>query len=203
MAHRRAISRGLRAAATAGGLLLASACGDITLPGGATYTADLLPLGLQTTAVLPGSQTFWIYNNKLTVRSLRHADAFNTLYAEVRFPPGILASLDGTPLSTTDSVQVTLAPRVDGYGLTLSPSGLAFAFDATPTVTFSYARYADFSIVTGGTYATATDYEGAMDVWQEVTPGRWQVARGSAVGSGDVVTAAIDAPGRIMVAAPR
>lgn len=184
-------------------VLLAAACTDVLQPGSALTTEELLPLGLSAQAAAPPSATFWVYNDHLTVRSLRHSDAFNTLYAELRFPPGILASLNGTPLGPNDSVQVTVTARAGGYGVTLGPSALAFAIDATPTVTFAYARYGDVSVADGSAYESRTAYAAALDVWEEFSPGRWRVARASALQAGDQIGAAIDAPSRVMVAAPR
>jgi hypothetical protein len=182
---------------------VAAACEDLTLPGGGVPTADLLPLGLQPAAALPASQAFWVANGQVTVRALRHGDQFNTLYAEVRFPAGSLASLNGAPLGPADSAQVTVTPTAGGYGLTLGPSGLAFAANAGPTVTFSYARYADVSVVQGSAYESVAAYTAALDVWEEATIGRWRRARASALLGGDQISAAIDAPSRVMVAAPR
>ncbi len=173
--------------------------GDTTVP-----TSDLVVLPLAANAPTPLPVTFYAYNGKPVFQTIRHADAFSTPYIELQFPAGCLSSLNGTPLSVTDSLLVTVEPRPDGYGFTLSPSGLVFTLGGTPSVTFSFARYADPSVAdTIASFADRQAYLAALDVWQEVTLGRWRIARGSSPAGVDEIGAAIDAPGEFVLAAAR
>jgi hypothetical protein len=167
-------------------------------------TSDLVVLPLAASAPTPQPVTFYAFNGKPAFQGIHHSDGFNTLYLEVQFPAGCLSSLNGTPLTVTDSVLVTVEPRADGYGFTLSPSGLVFTLGGTPSVTFSFGRYADPSVAdTIPGFADRQAYLAALDVWQEVTVGRWRVARGSSPAGVDEVAAAIDAPGEFVLAAAR
>lgn len=181
-------------------LAAGAACTDIGLPGDQTVpTADLVVLDLQAAAPAPAAVTFMVPNDRATVRSLRHPDPFNTLYLELRFPAGSLASLHGTALAAGDSVEITVQPLAGGYGFTLSPAGVAFTADA-PTALLSFGRYADPS---GGAAAFGdTDtYLAALELWTEAGLGRWAVARGSGPAGVDEVRASVDAPGSFLVAA--
>jgi hypothetical protein len=200
--HRRAISR--RALAAASALAAAVACEDVQLPGGGTVTtADLVVLPLQSGAPGVASATFWVYNDRLVTRDLNHQDTQLNPYLQIEFPPGCLSSLNGSPLSVDDSVQVTIEARPGAYGLTLSPSGLEFTLE-TPTVTFFYGRYADLSVIAGEpAFPDEAAYLAALEVWEEVTVGQWRVARGSGSAGVDAIVAAVDAPGELLVAARR
>src|SRR3990172_5673229 len=68
-AHHRAISRRLRAAASALALLLA-ACEDLTTPGGSLATADLLMRPLGSSAPAPANTSFYVSNARATTRNL-------------------------------------------------------------------------------------------------------------------------------------
>ena len=186
-------------------LLVASACSDALGPGGGTLsTAELLILPLQAGAPVPPGSTFEVCNDQLTVEVIMHPSMPAPIdYLEIRFPQGSLSSLNGQPLSTTDCVDVTVQPRGGQYGFTLSPQGLEFVLDATPTATLLYDVFGDFSVVDDSdTYDTAGELESALDIWEEVTVDRWQIARGSTSGLGEV-SAAVDAPGDFVLAAPR
>jgi hypothetical protein len=163
-------------------------------------TADLVVLGLASTAPPPAPAVFYVSNAHAVTRTLRHADGFNTLYLELRFPPAGLSSLDGQPLTLDDSVLVTVEPLDGGYGFTLSPSGLVFTLGAVPTALFSFARYADPSVA-DGIFPDRQTYLAALDIWSETSPGRWTVARASGSAGADEISAAVDAPGRHWLAA--
>lgn len=186
-------------------LAIGAACGDVLNPVGTTVTrAELLALPLQSAAPPLQTVTFPVRNDMVTVRSLRHADAFGTLFIELRFPQGSLASLNGQPLTTTDTVQITIQPLAGQYGFTLSPSGLAFTLSGTPTVEFSYALYGDFTVADDEpAFADRATYAAALEVWEEVNIDQWRVARGSSVSGVDAIAAALDAPGRFLLAARR
>ena len=179
-----------------------AACVDVGLPTEDTVpTADLIVLGLAAAAPAPAATTFFVPNDRLTVRTLRHPDAFNTLYLELRFPAGALESLNGTVVAADDSVEVTVQPLAGGYGFTLSPSGLTFS-DNAPTALLSFGRYADpaaGAAVFGGTDA----YLAALELWVDVGLDLWAVARGSGPGGVDEVRAFVDAPGVFRLAAAR
>lgn len=205
-AHRPAISPTARTAASAALLLIASACTDALSPGGGTLsTADLLILPFQAGTPAPPASTFEVCNDGLTVEIIMHPDMPAPIdYVELRFPEGSLSALNGQPLNTTDCVDVTVQPRAGEYGFTLSPQGLEFVLDATPSATLLFAQFGDFSVVDDSpTYDTAQELANALDIWQEVTVDRWQIARGSGPSGTDEVSAAIDAPGTFVLAAPR
>jgi hypothetical protein len=147
--------------------------------------------------------TFFAYNSRLSVQRLLHQDGANTLYLEFNVPPGTMASLDGRRLTVQDSVLLTVEPIADRYGLVLSPSGLAFTIDAAPTAAFSFAMYGDFSVAEGSVYESAAEYAAALQIWFEVTPGRWRPVSGSGPAGSDRVEGRVDQPGVYIVAAPR
>ena len=183
-----------------------TACEDVLAPLESVPLSDLLILALQSGAPAAPTDSRWIRAGEPTTQviSLQHADDFNTLFAEVRFPSGSLRALNGTPLTSSDSVLVTVQPMAGRYGVTLSPSGLEFSGTAAPTVRFAYGRYGDFTVADGSpTYADPTDYAAALDVWREATLSRWQVAAASGPTGTDAIGASVGAPGGFLVAAPR
>jgi len=198
----RAISRALIRGASIAAAAAALACADLGLPGDETVaTADLMVLDLQTSAPTPSAATFVVPNDRASVRTIRHPDAFNTLYLELRFPAGALASLNGVAVGPADSVEITVQPRPGGYGFTLSPSGLVFTANR-PTALLSFGRYADpadGAAVFGGT----DTYLAALELWAEVRIDRWAVAPGSGPAGVDEVRASVDAPGEYLLAAAR
>lgn len=198
----RAISRRLWVGASIAALVAGAACADLGLPGDETVpTADLVVLDLQGTAPAPPSVTFTVPNDRATVRAIRHPDAFNTLYLELRFPAGALGALGGVTLTADDSVEVTVQPLAGGYGFTLSPAGLTFTGSA-PTALLSFGRYADPS-AGAGAFGDTDTYLAALELWTEVGLGRWAVAPGSGPGGVDEVRASVPAPGSYVVAAAR
>jgi hypothetical protein len=180
---------------------LLAACTDLLPPDETTVaTADLVVLGLAAEAPQPASASFYVLNGATTVRTLRHADAFSTLYLELRFDPGALASLNGTLLSSADSVLITVTPLSREYGFTLAPAGLVFTEGFTPTAAFSFGRYADPSVA-DGLFASREGYVAALEVWRETGFDEWAVAAGSGPGGVDEVRASIEAGGRYWLAA--
>jgi hypothetical protein len=186
-------------------VVAATACQDVSFPGDQSVAgSELLVLGLSSSAPAVPGTTFWVTNGTTVVRTLRHADAQNTLYLQISFPAGSLENLNGQPLGPNDSVQVTVTPLSGGYGFTLSPDGLAFASGSGPTVLLSFGRYADATIASGDpTYPTVSDYLDALDIWQEVSVDRWSVAPGSGPAGTDEVRATVDMPGQYRLAARR
>jgi hypothetical protein len=181
-------------------LLAGAACADIGLPDGSVTTADLVVLALQGAAPAPPVTTFMVPNDRATVRTIRHPDAFITLDLELRFPAGGLYSLDGTTIGPTDSIEISVEPLAGGYGFTLSPPGLTFA--AAPTALLSFGRYADPSDGSAAFGDTDT-YLAALQLWVEGTPDRWTAARNSGPAGVDEVRAFVDAPGIFRLAAAR
>jgi hypothetical protein len=182
--------------------LLLAACEDLNLPGAGVATSDLLILPLQAGASAPGSLSFYVYNGSTTTRSLIHSDGFNTLFASIEFPSGSLASLDGVVLGPNDSVLVTLSPDAGSYGIHLAPDGLRFASLGRPVLTFSYARYGDFSIAAGSRYADPTAYAQALGEWRESSLDLWARV-GSSGDAGTDVSAGLSQGGHYLVAALR
>lgn len=181
-----------------------AACGDLDFVGDTTLpTADLLILPLTPSAPAAPTATFFVANDRVTTRRLLHTDPFNSLYLEVRFPIGALATLNGNPLGAGDSVRVTLDPEPGGFGVTVSPNGLAFAAGARPSATFVFAAYGDVSVANGSSYGSPTAYAQALALWYEVTPGRWRRVSGSGYTGNDAVAGPLAEPGTYIIAAPR
>jgi len=201
--HHRAISRALVAAASVAAVGAMSSC-DIQLPVNETHSLDeLLVVQRQATAPAVLGATFWVANDRATVRRLQHQDAFNQLFAEIRFAPGALAALDGQPVGPTDSVLVTVEPSAGVYGLAIGPSGLTFASGSRPSVLFSFGRYGDLSVADGSSYTSREAYANALDIWEEIGFDRWQVASRSSAAGIDAVSASIVAAGEVVLAALR
>lgn len=181
-----------------------TACVDLTIPGSSVVDgADLLSLPLAAGAPPPAAASFYVANARTELRRLLHPDAFNSLYLQVEFPTGALASLDGTPLGPGDSVLVTLEPEPGWYGVTVRPAGLQFVSGRGPTATFVYAAYGDLSVVDGSpTYPSRAAYAAALSIWEQVGPDRWERVSGSTVGN-ETVAARLAAPGTYLVAALR
>lgn len=196
----------MRAASTLAFAALATACGDVTLPGVRTVaTSDLIVLALQDSAPPPATASFVVTNASRTVHTLIHPDHFNTPFAILDFPPGCLASLDGAALGPTDSVHVTVQPVSGEYGVTISPAGLVFTPGTEPMVTFSYPLYADASVADGiATFTDRSAYLAALNVWDEVSLDHWSVADGSGpTDVADQVSAYVTQPGTLLLAAAR
>jgi len=181
------------------------ACEDLQFPGGEVLNgADLIMLPQQAGAPTPSAATFYVVNSRAVARTLRHPDNVLTVFADLEFPSGSLASLDGTTLGPDDSVRVTVTPDAGRYGLTLSPTGLLFSSGVGPTLTLSYARYGDISAgLASSRYPDAPAYAAALDVWREVGLDRWSVAASSGGTGSDGVTARMNGGGRYVAAAPR
>jgi len=165
---------------------------------------QLLALPLQAAAPAVAGATFYVVNSRPVARSLRHGDGVSTLYADLEFPAGSIATLDGAPVGPDDSVRVTVTAAAGRYGITLSPAGLAFASSTHPTLTLSYARYGDLSVATTSPrYADATAFAAALDLWREVGLNRWSMAAGSGPTGADGVTGRLATGGSYLAAAPR
>ncbi len=190
--------------AAASALLGAVACGDLGPVEDTTLsTQELLLLATQAGTPAVSQSSFFVPNDATTVRRLLHADAFNTLYLELRFPSGALRSLNDQPVAADDSVLVTAQPRSGAYGLVLSPNRMEFT-SARPAATFSFALYGDLAVADGSTsYASRSAYADALALWFEITPGRWRRVTGSGFDGGDAVTGQIAESGTYVVAAPR
>jgi hypothetical protein len=166
--------------------------------------ADLIVLSQQSNAPAPPAETVWVSNSRRTIVRIIHPDNFNTLYLELTFPAQSLESLNGVPLSSTDSLEVTIVPRQGQYGFDLSPSGIEFNPGSEPTAVFSFSVYGDASVGTSSaTYASSADYVAALDIWNQVTVDQWQIASDSRSTGVDEVGASVETSGRFVLAAPR
>ncbi len=204
MSHIRPISLSFGASATAAMTLLLSACADLAIPSNTMSTiAELLILSQQTNAPIPAARNFWVYNSEQSIERINHPDNFNTLYLELTFPAQSLVSHNGTQLSTDDSVLVTITPRSDSYGFTLSPAGIVFSSGSSPTATFSFSVYGDASAVnTSSTYSSTSEFVAALEIWREITVDQWQVAPSSGSAGVDAIEASIVSSGQFVLAAP-
>jgi hypothetical protein len=184
---------------------LLSSCTDLTVaPVEILGISDLIVLSQQSNAPAPPVETVWISNSRRTIVRIIHPDNFNTLYLELTFPTQSLESLNGAPLSSTDSLEVTIAPRQGQYGFDLSPSGIQFNPGSEPTAVFSFSVYGDASAGTSSTtYASSADYVAALDIWNEVTVDQWQIASDPRSTGVDEVGASVETSGRFVLAAPR
>ena len=182
--------------------LLLAACEDLTIPGGSLPTEELLMLPLGSSAPAPAGVSFYLSNAHATTRNLIHNDGFNTLFARLQVPAGVLSTLDGAPLGANDSVLVTLSADPGVYGLRLAPDGLRFATLGGVTLTFSYVRYGDLTAATGSRYADQTAYANALDVWRETSLDRWVPGGGSGAALNDITTS-LSQTGHYVVAASR
>jgi hypothetical protein len=182
-----------------------SGCSDLTVPGEIVLSTDeLLILPFRAGTPQPESVSFWVHNSRQKVQLLVHPDQFLSPYMEMTFPVGSLASLNGATLLDGDSVFVTVSPWNGSYGFTLSPDGLEFRLDATPTAKFQFAAYANASVADQSSkYESPTEYAAALDIWREVTVAAWQVARNSTATAADAVSAKMETAGEYTLAAPR
>lgn len=186
-------------------MVLLAACEDLGGPIEETLpTGELVILRLQNAAPAPTGQTFFVSNARAVTRNLLHPDAANTLYLRIEFPVGSLDAIGGTPLGPTDSVEVTVAPRPNQYGFTISPSGLVFSTGALPRAILDYAVYGDRSVADGvPTYADRDAYSAALDLWTEISPGQWRRTPSSTPLGVDAVEGRAEGAGNYVVAAPR
>lgn len=165
-------------------------------------TADLVMLPLAPSAPAPAPTTFVVRNATGTVRRVLHPDPFNTLFVELSFPAGSLASLGGVPLLANDSVTVTVTPLSGLYGFTLSPAQLVFARGSEPTARLVYAEYGDLA-AGAGSYASPSEFAAALDLWFEIGVDRWRRTAGSGPAGLDAVAGRLAEAGTFVVAAPR
>lgn len=182
-----------------------TACADLGLVGDDTVgTADLLLLPLQVAAPVVPSRTVTVGNLTASAHQLIHNDGFNSVFLELRVPAGALEAVDGAPIGPDGVVSVTMQAEPGVYGAVLSPATLEFAAGQSPTLVFSFGQYGDFSVADGSTrYASRLEYETALALWTEVSPGRWTRVPGSGVQGVDEVGGAIAEPGTFVVAAER
>ncbi|HXV86388.1 MAG TPA: hypothetical protein VD793_06800 [Gemmatimonadales bacterium] len=186
-------------------MALSAACQDLQFPGGEVVDgADLIMLPLQSGTPAPPAATFYVVNSRMVSRALRHPDNVLTLFADVEFPPGSLAMLNGIPVGPDDSVLVTVTPEAGLYGVAVHPADLEFSATARPRLTLSYARYGDLSAgPASGRYPDAASYAAALDLWRETGLDRWTPAVQSAATGSDAVTARLVRGGSLVAAAPR
>ena len=205
MSHHCPISLSKMTAATAVFVTALSSCSDLALPSEESNSlADLLLLSQQPNAPEPPTVSFWVSNTRQSVERITHPDNFNTLYLQLEFPANSLESLNGSVLGANDSLFVTIDPRPDAYGFTMSPSGIEFVAGASPTATFSFSVYGDAtSGAISAAYGSSADFVAALEVWYEATVDRWEIAPGSGSAGADAVRASLESSGRFVLAATR
>jgi hypothetical protein len=205
VSHRCPISLCIKAAATTIALSLLTSCSDLTPPLDEVFgIADLLILLQQSNAPAPTAKTFWVANSRQTIVRINHPDNFNTLFLELEFPAQSITSLNGAPLSATDSLRITVDPRSAEYGFVLSPPGVVFTAGSTPAATFSFSVYGDAGASNNpATYESSAEYVAALRIWREVTVDEWQIALNSSITGVDEIGARLETSGRFVLAAPR
>ncbi len=185
--------------------LFFSSCSDLTLPVETSKSeADLIVLSLRAGAPRVTPRSFWISNTRRTIERVEHSDNFNTTFLEIEFPSGSIESLNGVPLAIGDSLMITISPQSGEYGFTVSPPGIIFSSNSTPSVTVFFGAYGDASVGTSsGSYANTTDFLEALDIWREQSVDLWIIERNSASAGTDAWEARVEASGRFLLAAPR
>jgi hypothetical protein len=178
------------------------ACSDLMILEDETLTSNqLLFLAQQAPAPAIGSQTFQLANSRAATVSLRHSDQFNTLFAELSFGAGAVSSVGDAALGPADSVGVTVTGSGADYRVTVSPVSIEFA-GAGPTLRFSASVYGNFA-VEGTRFATADELLSQLEVWEEVSPGTWQVLSSTVDRVRTTVQAHLKRGGTFALAAPR
>ncbi|MFQ5549751.1 MAG: hypothetical protein ACE5FJ_00770 [Gemmatimonadales bacterium] len=166
--------------------------------------ADLIFLPQQSTAPPPNGNSFWVRNSASTTRSIRHPDNFDTLFADLSFPPNSIVSVAGASVGANDSARVTVSVSPGRYGLAATPENLVFSASSRPTIRFSASFYGDFSVATSsGRYVDADDYLASLDVWREASPGQWARLPSTVSRLTTSVSASLPGPGNYALAAPR
>jgi len=135
-----------------------------------------------------------VRNDRLLTVRLEHSDSAGTLFAEFRFTPRSIISVNGQPVCDTCTVLVTITPLPGLYAFTITPATLVFSAVGSPVVTLSYARYADLSVYdSSARYPSADAYSQALALWYERDPGTWQEERNSSHTGATTVLSAVDA----------
>lgn len=180
-------------------------CTDVLDIASSVDRGQLAVLQLQGGTPAVSSQQFYVANNRQTTRTLVHPDAAGNQYAQVRFPSGSLATINGRTATASDSVLVTVQPEPGAYGLTIGTSGtVTFASTARPTATFFYGRYGDLTgSRSGSRYTTNVQLAQALELWREELVGRFSAVAGSGASGTDAVGGPVSAAGIFLVAAPK
>ena len=213
--HLTGISRGRIGAASALALVLTlpgCGCDDCNVTAQLTRT-DLLALArADSAAPAPSGTVVSIKNNQTRIVRIAHPDSAQTLFLEFTFPAGTIVQSSGRLVCDTCTVVVSIQPTNGVYGFRVGPSDIVFRSSVTPTVTVSYARYANFSVRDSSVlYPTDEAFDQALRLWYQATdpsayPGApptevWLVSRNSAHTGAGLVAGAIDGPGLHLLAA--
>lgn len=203
--HRlRAISTGIRVAATA--VVLVSACTDSLLDPTPTVMAedDLLFLAVQASAPSTGVSTFTVNTGQAVTHRTLHNDAFRTQFLEIAFPPNPVVEIGTQAVAPGEAVDITVRPEAARYAATIEPSQITFDERDPPTLRFTFGRYGDRSVADGSTrYPTRAAYGAALRLWVQVGAGQWERIDASFTDGPDAVAARINTSGHYAVAAPR
>jgi len=133
-----------------------------------------------------------------------HTDSVGTVLATFTFTPGSIVSRNDTLLADTSTIAVSVSIAPGGYEFTVGPASLFFNQQSEPVVSVSYSRYGDASVYTmSPRYASAGEFLQALGLWHERTPDRWVLGRNSTHIGPEVVTSALEGPGRLLLAAPK
>jgi hypothetical protein len=181
-----------------------AACADVLDVATSVDRSDLAVLVFEPGTPAPQAIQFYVANDRTTTRTLQHPDMFNNPFAEIRFPPGSIATLGGGAAGTGDSVQVTVQPEPGTYEVSIGAPGATFSTANAPVITFFYDRYGDFTASRAGSrYTSDSELENALDVWREQLAGRYAVTPGSTPAGTGAVSGFAREPGNYLVAAPR
>jgi hypothetical protein len=140
--------------------------------------------------------------NTLKQVTIQHSDSLGTAFLSFTFTPHSVVFRHDSTLADTSTVTVTVTIAPGGYEFTFGPAYLGFNLSSKPTVTVSYTRYANPAVFDSSSrYASAGAFEQALGLWFERLPDRW-FEEGNAH-TGQTVSAALEAPGRYLLAAPK
>jgi hypothetical protein len=195
------VTRWLLAAAIAATL---AACGsDGSGPGIGVARADLLALARVDSAE-PSPATFVFKNNQVRTFQITHTDSVGTVFATFMFTPGSIVSRNDTLLADSSTIFVSVSIAQGGYEFTVGPASLVFNQAAEPIVSVSYGLYGDASVYTmSSRYGSPAEFIQALGLWHERTPDRWVLGRNSTHTGPNMVTSALEGPGRLLLAAPK
>lgn len=182
-------------------LAAAAACGGGTGGGpSGVARADLLALGRDTASPPPTVTVRTLSNKTLNTVRIEHADS--TLFLELQFPPHTVLHANGAAVCDSCLYTVSISVSPGEYAFTISPSDLVFRLSSTPVVTVQYGTYGDLSVYSQSSrYASPSDFDQALALWFQRSPGAWVEERNSTHAGPGVITSGIDAPGAHLIAA--
>lgn len=173
-------------------------------PTGLARTALLALARADGAAPAPTVTTIPVRHNQSRTALINHPDAGPTLFVELFFPQQSILHVNGQQVCDTCTVTVTVTATPGVYGVTITPANMIFNAAGTPTVTFGYDVYGDFSVRDSSTqYPTDPAFDVALALWYEATPGQWRRGRNSSHTAPGRVVSGIEGPGALLLAAPK